>query len=203
MYKPINPHWFYSFLDIPKLDVIREELINVKRSDVRNWSRNNNYYNISAKDILPLCPELSNYLQNVKLYEKTDRLLFSMNMSNSSDYCHVDTYEPIYCTHSLNLPLIDCTDSYTCWYSTKNKELIDATRFNLDPQRNFAICHMSEAEEIKRVEVTRPMIVNTTILHKGEAKTDSRLICGIRFKVPLGLSDMVNLGVKSPFIQVD
>lgn len=201
-YTPINPNWFYSYVDIPNLEQIQKELINLSTYELPSWSTNKYYYNILAKTALEKCPGLAAYLVSVGLLDTTIRLLFSKNIDQQPQVAHVDSYNPQYCQHSLNIPLVDCKNSYTVWYGTKNTKLLDGTRYGLPPESNFASCPLEEAIELKRVEVTRPCVVNTTILHRGESNNPNRTICGIRFLTPLTFENMKALGIKKPFEQV-
>jgi hypothetical protein len=202
-YNPLHTDWFYSFLAIPNLENITTELINLKNSNVKQWRKNSYYVNILEEDARPLCPHVMQYLSNAGVAHKFERFLYSGN-ATTSDSVHIDSYDPAYCQTSLNIPLYDCEESYTAWYSTKHKKLNDfsSTGINLNIGQQFAWLPITEVEEIARVEVTRPMLVNTTILHRGIIPNANRTLCGIRFTSPLTHEEIKNLGIDKPFVQL-
>ena len=204
-YSILYPDWFYSYLDIPNLEEIKKELINLLETGVERYEVNRLYCNFPSKIVLSNCPELKKYLMNARLIKKFNRVLFSKDVNaERKTKVHVDSYDPRITTHSLNIGLADCENSYTVWYKTDKIKLRDSSEFGLDPVKNYAYLFLEEAEEIKRVEYKdKPVLVNTTILHRGVAELSSRLICGLRFAPELTNDDIKRLGIKSPHIQED
>ena len=194
MYKPVFENWFYSYVEINNLKAIQEELTRLHLSENDRWKTNDYYTNISAKIALEKCVALREYLTECKILDKFDRLLFSSKQTTAK-FVHIDSYNPAYCQTSLNIPLIDCENSYTAFYKSRIEPRQSTN------EANFAWLHDYECEEINRVEVIRPMLVNTTILHRGIAPVESRLICGIRFSSPLTHEDALNLKITNPFFQ--
>jgi hypothetical protein len=205
-YEILHKDWFYSYVNIPNLDIVKKELLDLYATDHSNfstWQTNPHYYHISAKNGLPLCPEINRFLQSAGLAGRLVAFFYSRNLASGEPYAHVDSYNPMLFSENLNIPLIECSNSYTVWYSTDRAELEEIKVDGRLPGHVPAYTPLEGLIEIKRVEVVRPMIVNTTILHKGEAQTDTRTICGLRFNGPLKSSDLLNLGVPEPFVQAD
>jgi len=204
-YTILYPNWFYSYLDIPNLEEIQKELITLFESGVNRYERNKLYCNFPSIIVLSKCPELKKYLISKGLIGKFNRVLFSKDVNaERKTKVHVDSYDPTITTHSLNIGLTDCKNSYTVWYKTDKTKLRDSSEFGLDPVKNYAYLFLEEAEEIKRVEYNdRPVLVNTTILHRGVAEFSSRLICGLRFFPELTNGDIKRLGIINPHIQKD
>jgi hypothetical protein len=200
IYTPMYEDWFYSKVDIPNLETIVKELISLKTSATRKHRTNEMYENIAAADIIN-CPVLMEYLTSVGIRSNLNRILFSSNIDKRS-LVHVDSYNPIFQTFSLNIPLIECNNSYTVWYSTTNKVLNDLSRFGLQPDSNFAYANEADVTEIYRMEYTHPSLVNTTILHRGITNNPLRTIAGIRFNTAISVADMRNMGINSPLVQV-
>lgn len=188
-YIPINTNFFYGYVDIPDLDKITEELISLKDTATRDV-KNIYYFNVNRE--YARTPFLMKYLDSVGLLDSFSRLLFSSNAKEDAP-AHVDSYNPYVSAFSLNIPLIDCEGSYTAWYSTKNPDLTPSSKIN--PRGNSAYARDEDIVEIKRVEVTRPMLINTTILHRGITNVPSRTICGIRFTRVLKAEDFARLGI--------
>jgi hypothetical protein len=208
-YKSLNKGWYYSFLTIENLDSLTKELIELRDSDVKRYYINKHYINILATDIGDRAPILTNFLKSAGLDRKFQRLLYSAYYGGA-EVAHVDSYDPRYCSVSLNLPLSDCENSYTVWYKTNKKKLRDITTTGRDPTKvghtigqHFAYLPLDETTEICRAEVVRPMLVNTTILHRGVVPSPNRTICGIRFNSELTNEEVLNLGIQQPYKQVD
>lgn len=200
IYTPLYEAWFYSYVDIPNLDKIVAELILLKQTTTNIHRINEMYENVLQPNIIN-CPNLEEYLRNVGLYNNLNRILFSSNVDKKS-LVHVDSYNPIFQTFSLNIPLIECENSYTAWYSTTNKILNDLSRFGLSPETNFAYSDEADVTEVYRVEYTRPMLINTTILHRGITDNPRRTIASIRFNTMLSVTDMRNMGIHTPLVQI-
>ena len=55
-YSILYPDWFYSYLDIPNLEEIKKELINLLETGVERYEVNRLYCNFPSKN--PLCAPL-------------------------------------------------------------------------------------------------------------------------------------------------
>ena len=191
MYRPLNPNWFFSYIDIPNLSNITQELTNLKITNVQKVSYNVYYTNVFAKTIHNSCPFLIQYLSNLKILNKFFRLLYSDNMINGSPI-HVDSYDPTYCMYSLNIPLSECDNSYTAWFDTNNKTLMQP---HVSPTMFATINNGDITKELCRVESNRPLLANTTILHRGITNNPNRSLVGLRFYPELNIDDLHRLGV--------
>ena len=197
-YDPLYPNWYFSYVEIPKLKEIQLELLSLKYSKIISYQKSPFYYNVLKEDIVD-CPELFEYLKSKELFGKFKRLLFSTN-GPTQDVTHVDGYNPLTRNHfSLNIPLIDCENSYTVFYDYKGKHLI----YNQDTYNFFAWMTLDKVKELTKVECVKPMLVNTTILHRGIMEKKSRTIVGIRFSSPLTIEEIKRLGIKNPLVQED
>lgn len=193
-YTPIHDLWYYSPLSIKNLDNIQKELIQLHLTETNRWKTNAFYTNISSKIAINKCAALTQFLHESGILHKFDRLLFSSHQT-TSPFVHVDSLNPVFCQTSLNIPLIDCDGSYTAFYTSDVYP-----RMSID-EANFGWLYEHECKELCRVEVVQPMLVNTTILHRGITTKPSRLICGIRFNIPLTVEDLVSIGISEPFTQ--
>jgi len=200
-YTPNKPDWCYSYIDIPNLEKIQEELLQAR--DVCNITLQNNpyYINFSREEIYEHIPLLLDYLKQIGVEKKLWRIMFSAKSLPESRYkkqsaIHVDAVNK-HITHSLNIPIRDCENTYTVWYRGRvellNQEYNHYIGHNEKPLKNFAIVNENSAKEICRVETIRPMLVNTTIPHRGISNTESRVLCCIRFKPDLTEEEFVNI----------
>jgi hypothetical protein len=178
-YSPINTDWYYSYMDIPNLEIIKQELINLLSLPVPKKNFTSYYTNIYVPNIIQ-CPTLMTYLEEVGVKSKLLRILYSKSDGPSINEAppHVDSVIPNRSfQYSLNIPLIDAEDSYTVWYEQTTPSLIlyDTATFT------GWVENKEQIREIARVQYTQPMLLNTSILHGGKITSNRRTIAGLRF----------------------
>jgi hypothetical protein len=178
IYYPLNKGWYYTYIDIPNLEIIKQELISLSDSCKNKIIRTPGLFNVFRKDIVD-CPEFMSYLASKGLDGKLNRLLYSTGSQGPNP--HVDSGNPYNCIYSVNIPLLYAEDSYTVWYKTDKKYLLDFAKQGKDPNHSYNWIDISDATEIARIQYTSPAVVNTTILHKASASRPDRIVCGIRF----------------------
>lgn len=201
-YSPLRADWFWNLVQVPDLDRITAELLDLRDAGLIGIKLNQFYVNFNSADVLRGCPELKSYLESACIGDILERALFSTD--NQAAPIHVDTYDPKYCQMALNFPLKDCAESYLVFYSSKTKDLIPANAVNpsLARETNFAVCRACDANEIARLEYLQPALVNTSVLHKGIAQSASRVIVSLRFTRPLTPAEAIALGcIGEPFVQ--
>ena len=203
MYRPMYEGWYYSYVDIPNIEVIREELINLVQSDIVGYRTNPTAYNIDGKVVLEQCPELEKYLKGFGIDKTFNRLLISRKISEVGDkMVHVDSYNPKYSQTSLNIGLVDYEGSYLSWHKTDTQQLYDSAQFGLNPEKNFAFIEVEKTKEVCRLKYDKQVaLVNTTILHKGNAQKNTRIIGGLRFIPELTEQNLISMGISSPYKQ--
>jgi len=217
-YNPLNTDWYFNYINIPNLENIQKELIELRsiyNKDGNVYKGKDRYWALTSKEfsITETCPLLSQYLNDVGILSKFRWILFNSASVEEPELfppfgkppIHIDSYDPKVTQFSINLPLIDCDNSYFAWFSTNNKKLIPANYFDssLNPATTQALAFRNNCTEIKRVECNKPMILNTTILHKAFVYKKTRLMAGIRFNPNLDVEDMKQLGINQPLVQVD
>lgn len=189
-YTPDKPNWCYSYVDIPNLKKIQEELFIARKVCSTPFQNNPYYINFSKETIQDHIPTVLEYLRDIGVEEKLLKVKFSSILPPGQGFrkvsnIHVDVVDKHF-KHSLNIPIIDCENTYTIWYrgnirlpDPKMNPFLGA---NANPMEYFGVVDDHEAKEICRVETVRPMIINTTIPHRGEWHLrPSRVLCCINF----------------------
>ena len=198
-YNPINTDWYYTYIDIPNLDIIKKELVRLISLPIPKVNYNAYYTNIYMPNIVQ-CPTLKRYLSDAGLGNKLQRILFTKSDAPDVNHAspHVDSIIPGQSfQYSLNIPLIEADNSYTVWYKMiVGNELIYSTSSNTGWAES-----RSNTEEIARVRYTQPALMNTTILHSAEVTNTRRMIAGIRFWPELTYEEIQRLGVPVPLRQ--
>jgi len=186
-YTPNKPDWCYSYVNIENLEKIKQELLFVQESINPSAQYQPHYVNYFKRDIAQYIPSLCDYLKKVGLYDKFFRIIFSAKKKPGEQLrssVHVDQLSKTF-IYSLNIPLVDCEDTYTAWYSGE-VELFDQTTnpfigTNQDRMSHFGVVNEQNATEICRVETTKPMLINTTIPHRALTTRPGRVLSCIRF----------------------
>lgn len=206
-YSPINKDWFYSYVDIPNLKQIQEEMLFFHSNVNSSYHQVNQYYiNLFKESMdISLYPQTIKYLKSVGIYEKFSRILLTHNNNTTSPVVHIDTVNPLECQFSLNVPLQNCEGTFTAFYNTEQEDFIKPAfpKDDIRHQGNFAWLNALRAKEIARVETVRPMLVNTTVLHRAISERTNRALCCFRFKPELTSEDIKRMGINKPFQQVD
>ena len=213
-YVPLRQNWYYSPVNIPNLAEIQKEMLfYYNRKYEYSKAFNPKYINIFKRTMNEQdYPATAEYLKSVGLYDKFYRILLSQNQSNAPDdnvkteetttgpAVHVDTVDPYECQFSLNIPLQNCNNSYIGFFKTSTPEMLKPAFLENDKRHgsNFAWMPAQYAEEITRAEMIQPILVNTTILHRGISDNADRAICCFRFKPELTDDDIARLGIIIP-----
>jgi hypothetical protein len=195
IYKSLNRGWYYTRIEIPNLETIKQELLYLANACSNTLVRAPGLFNVFRKDIID-CPAFMSYLATKGLDGKLNRLLYSTGVQGPNP--HVDAGNPVNCTYSLNIPLLHAEDSYTVWYNTEKKYLLDFLNAGKDPNQTIGWVDISDATEAHRLQYTGPAVLNTTILHKALANRPDRIVVGARFWPELTPEELDRLGVVLP-----
>jgi hypothetical protein len=202
-----RPDWFYSFLEIPNLEQIQNEMraINLKKKITQNRAFNSYYVNMFRQDLDEKdYPATIEWMKSAGIYEKFLRILLTQEKT-TAPHIHIDSVDPEYCNCSINIPLDYCEGTYTAFYKTKQPEAITPCFPDKGAlqSRNFAWLPVEQAEEVARVETIKPVLVNTTVLHRAISEEPKRTLCCFRFSPELTYEEVKRLGIKNPFVQMD
>ena len=187
-YTPSKPDWCYSYLNIPNLDQIKQEMLYLYNNVNPGFQANAYYVHYLRNDIIQYCPTLCNYLIEMGVYDKLSNILASSKSLPEGfpvrSRIHVDAYDKKF-THSINIPLVDCDNTYTAWYTGPLRVIDKRTNTFVSVNQNliqyFYVIEDGTETEICRAETNRPMIINTSIPHRGLHNCPTRILAGIRF----------------------
>ena len=144
---------------------------------------------------------LNQWLTTLGLADRHIYCLYSVLNNASVMPIHVD-YANEEKFLAVNIPLLNCDDSYTTWYNADiDPQLhINETKNQLGPKRLLIYdesgddyitgetsywCVQEGAVQVNSVETTKPMLVNVSIPHRPEVKHDRlRVVFSLRFVFP-------------------
>jgi hypothetical protein len=125
------------------------------------------------------CPALCSYLKSINLYDRWNRTGISKLDAGGRLPLHSDGR----CRCALNVPILNCGDSYTIWYSAEVADSIKPVMINGAPTDATYIAYQEEcAIEIDRVCSDQPLWVNVQTPHTGINYSDkTRMVLTLRF----------------------
>jgi hypothetical protein len=168
--------WLYSRICIPNIEDIRTELIFAcAELTAMNTGVMYNplYVNFYAPDFLPHVPKLAKFLEDNNILWRLQRCMFAKTNATVPNRIHIDSANGAV-KYSINIPLIDCNNTYTAFYQP--------LPMTANPAKAFLIAaDESTAVEIDRVECSTPLIINTNIPHMGISARPMRQMAFLRF----------------------
>jgi len=165
-----QPKWRYRHVEISNLRVIQTELFNAfTRVHVDDIDSMKPDYVFGRGYIVEQdMPQTKEYLRSLGILERWAFVGFVTGNKGQSLPLHVDTLDWKRICYGLNIPVLNCEDTYTVFYEAKLKD-----RAYSDKERKTAyICEEDGAVEIDRVECKNPMWINHTLPHKPIMKHD-------------------------------
>jgi hypothetical protein len=185
-----RPTWLYKLVDIANLDSIKSECLNVFNKHYSNAFGNRGFtFTIIDQDILRAeAPSYIQVLKDLKLYERWNTSVFAGTMGNNryeDSPIHVDNDDLNTPCYSLNMPVVNCENSYTLFYKSNTpgptapipEWITDAASYKAG-----GIFQEEDCREIGGHNVEHPAWVNVAIPHRAvNDNADMRLIICARF----------------------
>lgn len=200
-YNPFKPNWFYNEFDILNLEQIQREFEPL----AKQFNQREIVFTPQKKEQFEqLVPSFVQWLKSVDLYDRWFATAFGLVPPQQSYPPHIDSTNADIRSQALNIPIANCQGTHTIWYRARILGLIWGDLWShVDPSLGTAAtCSDVDTEELCRVEVVRPMVINVTIPHAVENFTDQhRFLVSTRFDPELTAEDLFRLGVKQPYIQ--
>jgi hypothetical protein len=146
----------------------------------------------NKNDFQLICPTLYSVLKEKNILEFITAIAFLVVPPDQKTAVHTDSGTQ---RIALNLPVLNCDQSYTVWYKTTNKllagpevayvkdnSLLSAEAFDNYLDYDSDYYEFDSAEEIDRVECNRPLWINFKIPHRPEVNhSNLRILASFRF----------------------
>lgn len=126
-----------------------------------SWQYNNFWNKIDYKDFLSKNSTLIAYCSDLKLKIREVAVLSAHDQSGV--VLHVDE-GPV--TAKINFPILNTADTYTEWYSVDLSNVPQSISQFGQPHYNLHDWDISKLEKIAEVEMTRPVVFNSSIPHR-------------------------------------
>ena len=126
------------------------------------------------------CPALCDYLKSINLFDRWSRTGIVKLEANSVLSLHSDGR----CRWALNLPVQNCSESYTIWYDAEliTDEIKPVVVDGVITEATYVKYREDTAVEIDRVCADQPLWVNVQTPHSAINKSDNpRILITLRF----------------------
>lgn len=216
-YKPWNPDWRYTKFTIDCLEQIQKEFRYVKDNIWHIYSHNDlvdsdpDYWDFSMmprSGIEEHVPTLVDWFKRVGILDKWIATAFAVvNKASNPMRIHVDSIATDDRRVSLNMPFLNCKNTWTCWYDCELDEVEVPpknitpeilphlhSRMVYDPPLQKGRWGVEPCNEIDRAEMDSPVIVNVTIPHRPVSGHDeTRILLCHRFTPELTEKEIKNI----------
>lgn len=180
-----NPKWLYKPIEVDNLKEIQKEIIPIIYKKIPNFNRSLPQFKIIMRDeIEPFAPLYTEFIKKFGMIERWELCVLVTTNLNIDFNIHVDNSDWKTSCYGLNIPIINCDNSYTVWYDTE----LEDTIYDDDDIRNTARIQKpkTDAIEIERLDASQPAWVNTSIPHRPvSTHTRPRAILSARFNPEL------------------
>lgn len=186
MYKfsAATPDWLHQRpnLSVDALPAIKKELLVLFEltKELTLVPYTSTYMEINKDEwVEQYCPTLCKELQRLKLRDSLKILAFVSVVIDKHFPAHVDAESEV----ALNIPLINCDNTYTVWYDgqTQSKEFDDYL-IGIESARTAIEGTTDSLIEIDRCEANVPRWINVNVLHRPETQHDKfRVAASLRF----------------------
>ena len=186
-----QPTWLYKRIDIQNLAEIQQELITASKTVIKNINElTPNFHYIPRDNIDSLLPNTKIYLNELGLLDRWKYLALITGNTGTSLPLHVDTIDWTTRSYGLNIPVLNCADSFTVFYQA---EIDCPTQDNpADPRSSSFFCKQDTAVEIDRLESINPCWVNICIPHRPIINHQlPRILASFRFSPEV--HDLLNI----------
>ena len=180
------PSWTYTYVDIPNLDKIQQELASEPMMALAKESvpedRLYDFVYLKRDQVEQYIPETLKFFSSVGLGQKWFYMAYVIVRKSSLMPIHVDYVNPEDGCFALNLPVKNTKDSYTVFYEVQGK-MEDGVKV-VDNKITYGTFTEDQViKEISRCDANRPYWMNTSIAHRPEVLHENeRIICSIRFR---------------------
>lgn len=177
------PTWLYKPVDVPNLKEIQQELIPVLEKEVPNYTQIPNKFAYVLRDkIEPYAPLYTQFINSLGLLDRWHYSAFIMVSNGNLFPIHVDSLNWQTRCYGLNLPLVNCEDSYTVFYDAEI-DSSEITERNNPTNSARVIKDDTIAVEIGRWDASKPAWINIRIPHNPVANHNNpRVLISARFR---------------------
>ena len=174
-----QPTWYFKPIDVPELVNIQREVNEILPQLILPETELTFFY--IKRELLE--NKVPSYVKMLTRLNLLDRWTYSAVVTTHGEKefpIHVDALEWESRCYGLNLPILNCEDSYTVWYDATI--IHTPTTYAEDPRNSARFCELQTAKEVCRMPANTPAWVNNSIPHRPVTNhTNLRAIISARF----------------------
>lgn len=174
----------YQYVDLPYLDVIAKKVLEKIPESLKKCTTVAAQKHEMFEDI----PELIEAVELFKPWSDLYNICIGYTQPNSEQVIHVDSathfigMDSTASKYALNIPILNCDDTYTCWYKHKDPLNPKVTEQHHADSTLFVYA-FEDMIEYEKVYWTKPLWFNILEPHCGFNYTDKeRIMISVRFK---------------------
>jgi hypothetical protein len=169
----MNNDFVYQTIDIPDLENIYAELVTYTLGQLPRFKEAFNH--LPLQDMMQKCPLIAQWFASVNLTPRVCALIIQPVGANKRG-THTDTQNN---SLALNFGIKNFENTYTAFYKVISGSVIQKTLPNGVTWDNY---EQAELEEIARVDLKKPTILNTKVPHAvHNPTTELRVSISFRF----------------------
>jgi hypothetical protein len=198
MFQPYQPDWCYYKVNIENLQQIQQESVQVFNYIMNDVILADPEFKI-VEDLESRTPLLRKYLDSVGLQDRQYFAGLVVSTNGSEFPIHVDNITGADRWVALNIPLINCDDTYTAWYDANITQPLTevgnyAQGINSNTEQAITtyngLYYCTDAVEIARTECDQPMLAHVGRPHRGIVTHQKlRVLLTVRFRPELTRED--------------
>jgi hypothetical protein len=212
-YIPYKSDWFYSPIDIPNLEQIQKEFVDLFWTKLGDKVPEGSSFLILDDDRSGY-PAFIEYINAHGLENKWYTVGFSVTNNKAEFPVHVDYVEGQERYISLNIPIINCLNSYIVWYEAELSEMGRISIYkdsihnivfpdddSTDTYEANGAFWCKNPSELLRVECAEPMLIHVGRPHRPIVEhNELRVLVTVRFRPELTNENLLNLGFDNPSV---
>lgn len=165
----------YKYVDLPYLEDIQK----IIPKHLPDLYKKESKFTPESPEPFSKCWQLVKAIETVTPWKNVESIVI-ISCSKAIPFdVHTDNYKNNY---ALNIPLLNCENSYTLFYKTKDRESPVSKAVEQTHNLPYSFYREDQVEIIDKMYLHKPAFFNVNIPHKPVSVTDEvRLILSVRF----------------------
>jgi hypothetical protein len=174
-----KPEWYYKPIVVPELDIIQDE-VNKFLPTLISKQQEIGFYYIKRDQIETLFPCYTAMLEKLGLLDRWTYSAILATEGRKEFPIHVDAIDWENRCFGLNIPILNCENSWTVWYDADID--LSPTTDDYDPRNSARFCSSKNAVELCRMPASTPAWINISKPHRPVTEHNQlRAIISARF----------------------
>jgi hypothetical protein len=162
-----KPSWFYKPIHVEKLEIIQKELATLVYNKIPDSDNSvSNFIIVQRKEIEPIAPVYTKFIESLGLLDRWARSSIVTTNNHIPFPIHIDNANWLAQSYGLNIPVINCEDTYTVWYDVELESKPNSLVATDAKGQNRIAKRRAPSTEIARWHMKDPAWINVSIPHR-------------------------------------